>query len=88
MPIYNGILEIVELDSGAIELRRSYGDGSSGTSALTRLDEATYVLVDSASGDKFRTKSSDGHLDLLDNEGFIRLATRLSETPSKGECGF
>ena len=87
MPQYNGIMEIVITDSGVIELRTRYGDGSS---AVTKLDEqpgGIYGAVGSGSGDKYRVVPSDGNLQLLDNDGLIRVATRLENTPKPGECG-
>ena len=88
MPVYNGILEIVSTDSGVIELRRRYGDGSSGTSTLTQIDEETFAIVNSASGDRYRIVTSNGSLELLDDEGPIRVAARLSDISRQAECGF
>lgn len=88
MPIYNGILEIVSTEPGVIELRRRYGDGSSGTSTLTQSVEGIYAVANSTSGDRYRIVSSSGSLELLDDEGLIRVATRLSDKSREGECGF
>lgn len=87
LPQYNGILSIVVKDDGAVELRRRYGDGSSGITMLTELGNSTYAAVSSNSGDKYRIVSADGNLKLLDEEGLIRVATRLSNTPKPGDCG-
>ncbi len=87
MPQYNGIMEIVITDDGAIELRTRYGDGSSAVSELNEQSGGIYAAIGSSSGDKYRIVSADGNLQLLDNDGLIRVATRLENTPQPGECG-
>ena len=87
MPQYNGIMEIVITDDGAIELRTRYGDGSSGVTKLDEQSGGIYAAVGSSSGDKYRVVPSDGNLQLLDSDGLIRVATRLENTPKPGECG-
>ena len=87
MPKYNGILEIVITDSGAVEMRSRYGDGSRGVTKLTEVDGGMYVPVASFSRHQYRIVPSNGDLQLLDNDGLIRVATRLENTPSPGECG-
>jgi len=87
MPQYNGIMEIVITDSGAIELRTRYGDGSNAVSVLNEQPGGIYAAVGSGSGDKYRVVPSDGNLQLMDNDGLIRVATRLENTPKPGECG-
>ena len=87
MPQYNGIMEIVITDDGAIELRTRYGDGSNAVSVLNEQPGGIYAAVGSGSGDKYRVVPSDGNLQLLDNDGLIRIATRLENTPQSGECG-
>ena len=62
MPKYNGILEIAVTDAGAVELRRRYGDGSSGVTELSELAGRIYAAVGSSSGDKYRIVSADGNL--------------------------
>jgi hypothetical protein len=88
IPAYNGVLEIAVSESGAVELRRYYGDKSSGTSSLTQSDNGTYWVDGSSSGDSFRIVQSSGDLQLLDNEGLIRVASRISDSPQSRECGF
>ena len=87
MPQYNGIMQIVITDDGSIELRTRYGDGSSAVSVLNEQSGGIYAAVGSGSGDKYRVVPSDGNLQLLDNDGLIRVATRLENTPQSGECG-
>ena len=87
MPQYNGIMEIVVTDDGAIELRTRYGDGSSAISKLVEGRGGIYEDAESTHGDKFRIVPADGNLQLLDNDGLIRVATRLENTPQPGDCG-
>ena len=87
MPQYNGIMEIVITDEGAIELRTRYGDGSSAVSRLEERKGGIYADVESTHGDKFRIVPADGNLQLLDNDGLIRVATGLENKPQPGECG-
>ena len=47
MPQYNGIMEIVITDSGAIELRTRYGDGSNVVSVLNEQSGGIYADVES-----------------------------------------
>ena len=88
MPKYNGVLEIAISDSGEAEMHRAYGDGSIGSSKLIESPDGFYLVDGSSSGDKYRVIGSDGNLQLLDNEGLIRVATRLNNLPQPGECGF
>ena len=83
----NGIMEVVITDDGAIEWRTRYGDGSNAVSVLNEQPGGIYAAVGSGSGDKYRVATSDGNLQLLDNDGLIRVATRLENTPKPGECG-
>jgi len=87
MPKYNGILAIVITDDGAIELRSRWGDGSSLVTKLSEQGGGIYAAVGSSSGDKYRVVPADGNLQLLDNDGLIRVAIRLENTPQPGECG-
>ena len=87
MPKYNGILAIVITDDGAVELRTRWGDGSSLVTKLSEKAGGIYAAVGSSSGDKYRVVPADGNLQLLDNDGLIRVAIRLENTPQPGECG-
>ena len=87
MPKYNGIMAIVITDDGAVELRTRWGDGSSLVIKLSEQGGGIYAAVGSSSGDKYRVVPADGNLQLLDNDGLIRVAIRLENTPQPGECG-
>ncbi len=87
MPKYNGILAIVITADGTVELRTEWGDGSSLVTELSEQAGGIYAAVGSSSGDKYRVVPADGNLQLLDNDGLIRVAIRLENTPQPGECG-
>ncbi len=87
MPKYNGIMAIVITDDGAVELRMRWGDGSSLVTKLSEQGGGIYAAVGSSSGDKYRVVPADGNLQLLDNDGLIRVAIRLENTPQPGDCG-
>ena len=87
MPQFNGIMEIVVTDDGAIELRVRFADGSSAVVQLREQPGGIYAASESSSGDKYRIVPADGNLQLLDNDGLIRVATRLENTPQPGDCG-
>ncbi len=86
LPQYNGILEIVISDGGAIELRTRNGDGTRTATALSELGGGIYAAKGSSTGEKYRVEP-DGSLALLNYEGFARLAIRLDDTPKRGDCG-
>ncbi len=87
MPELNSIKEIVLTDDGDIELRSRYGDGSSGVEKLAEKSGQLYVALNNAHGEKFRIVPADGNLQLLDDDGVFRVATRLENKPQPGECG-
>lgn len=86
MPKFNYVMAIVVGDDGKVILRSKFGDGSSGTSQLREAGGGIYEMVKSGSGDKYRIIPSTGDLQLLDNDGLVRVATRLENTPKSGEC--
>lgn len=46
-----------------------------------------WVAAGYSSGDRYRVVPADGNLQLLHNDGLIRVATRLENKPQPGECG-
>jgi len=86
MPQYNSILEIVVADNGVAELRVRNGDGSRSVTTLEEQGFGIYAAIGSSTGDKYRVEP-DGSLALLNYKGFARLATRLGNTPKRGDCG-
>ncbi|MFQ5799541.1 MAG: hypothetical protein ACE5H0_12735 [Bacteroidota bacterium] len=86
MPKYNHTMAIVVADDGKVVLKSKFGDGSSKTSELREPAGGIYEEIGSASGDKYRIIPSTGNLQLLDEDGLIRVATRLENAPQSGEC--
>lgn len=86
MPQYNSILKIVVTRDGDAEMRTRFADGSRTVTKLRKEDRGIYVAIGSRSGDKYRIEP-DGSLHLLDNDGLVRVATRLANTPEPGDCG-
>ena len=86
MPKFNQTMAIVVGNDGKVVLQSKFGDGSSNTSQLRETAGGIYETVGSGSGDKYRIIPSNGNLQLLDNDGLIRVATRLENTPKSGEC--
>jgi len=85
MPQYNSILEIVVANNGMTELRVRNGDGSRTVTTLEDQGFGIYAAIGSSTGDKYRVEP-DGSLALLNYKGFARLATRLGDTPKRGDC--
>ena len=85
MPKFNHTMTIVAMNDGKVVLRSNFGDGSSTTSQLREVGGDIYEQVGGSAGDKFRIVPSTGDLQLLDNDGLIRTAKRLENTPRSGE---
>lgn len=86
MPDFNRIIEIVINEDDEVIMRNDFADGSSGQDKLEEVSGSRYVKIDSPSGDNYRIVSSSGDLQLLDEDGLIRTATRLENKASSGEC--
>ncbi len=86
MPKHNYILAIVIDDEGKVVLKRQFRNGSSSTRELREVAGNIYEMPGVRYGDKFRIVPSTGYLQLLDNDGLIRIASRLENTPQRGEC--
>lgn len=74
------------LISGGIALRSNFNDGSSSLHVLRELRGNVYAKIGSRTGDKYRIVPSTGDLQLLDNDGLIRVASRLENFPQANEC--
>ena len=86
LPKYNRIVTVVIADDGAVVARSQFNDGSSHTRTLHEAAGGLYEVVGSAHGDKLRIVAATGELQLLDDDGLIRIATRLENTPQSNEC--
>ena len=79
-------MAIVITDGGKVVLMSSFGDGSSNTNELREASGGIYEKIGSSHEDKYQIVSSTGNLQLLDNAGLVRVATRLGNTPRSNEC--
>ena len=86
MPKHNGTMAIVITNDGKVVLKSKFNDGSSIINELREAPGGIYVAIGSSSGDKYRVIPSTGNLQLLDNDGLVRVATRLENTPQRNEC--
>ena len=86
MPKYNRIMAIVIADDGKVVLKSTFGDGSSNISELREVDGEIYEIIESCCGEKYRIIPATGNLQLLDEDGFVRVVTRLENTPQSREC--
>ncbi|MHA7873167.1 MAG: hypothetical protein ACX939_12525 [Hyphococcus sp.] len=85
-PKFRAELSIVIKDNGDVVMRSKYADGSGGTYPLNEIGNDMYEQQNSRHGDKYRIVRSTGELQLLDNDGLIRTAKRLENTPHRGDC--
>lgn len=85
-PKYNGIITILVTDGGSVQAFVKYGDGSSRKGTLREDGGNIYSKLGSATGDRYRIVPSTGNLQLIDNDGLIRTATRLENKAQPGEC--
>ena len=88
MPKYNRTMAIIVSDTGKVALKSMFNDGSSSTNELREAPGGVYVKVGSSSGDRYRVVPHTGELQLLDNDGLIRLASRLANSPQRNECSY
>lgn len=86
MPQFNNTMTIVLNDMRDTVLKRNFADGSSKIDTLHELPNGIYEKSNSAQGDKYKIKPNNGDLQLLDNDGLIRIAKRLENTQKSGEC--
>ena len=87
MPTYNRIITIRLNATGAAEAHSLFGDGSEMTQGLHEVSGNVFAVLDSPSNDRSRIVPSSGELQLIDNDGLIRVARRLGNTRTPGECG-
>ncbi len=86
-PSFWSVIIIEVQDNGDLAAIVNHRDGSVNESVLEEVGGDVMTVVGSSSGDKYRVVPSTGSLQLLDNDGFIRSAQRLENTPHAGECG-
>ena len=69
-----------------VVLRSKFNDGSSSVHELHEAAGGIYVKIGSHTGDKYRIVPNTGDLQLLDDDGLIRMATRLENSSQINEC--
>ena len=79
-------MTLVIVPDGSLVFRHSFSDGSSGEYEMVELGNETYAEVEAEFGQKYRIVQSSGDLQLLDEDGLIRIARRLENAPRTGEC--
>jgi hypothetical protein len=85
-PGLSAIMQISADNSGSVGMRVSYSDGSGAEFALDELGAEVYAEPDNSWGERYRIVPATGELQLLDDDGLIRTASRLENTPRDGEC--
>ena len=85
-PQYNRTMAIVVTNDEKVVLQSAFNDGSSSVNELREASSGIYSKVGSSSGDKYRVVPSSGDLQLLDDDGLVRVARRLENTPQRNEC--
>lgn len=78
-------ITIVIRGTDALALRL-FRDGSSQEQALVEHSGGVFAVVDNPRGDRFRIVPNNGELQLIDNDGLIRIARRLENQPQQGDC--
>ena len=77
LPKYNGTIAIVITNDGKVVLKSKFKDGSSMLEDLRETAGNIYEVIGSGSGDKLRIDPSTGDLQFLDDDGLIRVVSRL-----------
>ena len=79
-------MTIAIADDGKVILRTKFRDGSATTQELRERPGGMYEVIGSKYGDRYRIIPSSGNLQLIDDDGLIRRASRLENTPQSNEC--
>lgn len=85
LPQYNSTMAIIINDGKAV-LKSKFNDGSSSIRELREATGSIYEIIGSGFGEKYRIVPGSGDLQLIDEDGLIRVATRLENTPQSNEC--
>jgi hypothetical protein len=83
---YNRVMTVYKTDDDAAMLRSVFADGSETRSELKERPSGEYLKVGSTHGDRYRVDKSSGNLRLIDNDGLIRVATRIGDAAGLEEC--
>ena len=60
--------------------------GSTLEQELIEKSDMVFLVSDSPSGDGYRVISTSGNLHIFDDDGIIREAVRLENSPQQGDC--
>jgi len=85
-PDFVGVITNVVADQGGTEVGSEFADASNLVRELREASGGIFEVVDSGSGDRCRIVPNSGQLQLLDNDGLIRIAKRLENTQQFGDC--
>jgi len=85
-PKYNRTMTIKVNDNGMLMAFSRFGDGSTNESKLTERSGGVFFVNGSSSGDRYRIIPATGNIQLIDNDGLIRVANRLENEPRLGDC--
>lgn len=88
VPNYRGadmVITIVARGASAF-VRYEFVDGTTAEAELVEQSGAVFVVVDSGHGDRYRVVPGNGELQLIDNDGLIRVARRLENQPTPRDC--
>ena len=85
LPVGDRIMTIVVRDNGNVDVVSTFRNSAPLVQRLREQRGSVYSIVGSSSGDRMRI-TAPGNLQLLDNDGLIREANRLENTPRPREC--
>lgn len=83
---FKQVIMIIKKASSKLIAKTEFYDGSKRTLELSETPGGFLLIDGSSQGDKFRIVDVNGELRILDDDGFIRSATRLENTPEPGDC--
>ena len=87
VPAMYGVLTHRANDNGTVELLSEYYDGSKGLKKLEERGGNIFYVPGDRFGQRYRLVTRTGNLQLIDNDGLIRTAKRLGNSPQPNECG-
>ena len=85
-PDFNMVRSIIAGSDGTVIMRIQANDGSDWVDPLREARGGVFHKEDSPTGDSYRIVQNTGDLQLIDDAGLIRVAERLENVPTRGEC--
>ena len=83
---YSNLIEIVGGEAGSVVQRSTFADGASTQSVLEEVGDGVFLVAGSSSGERYRIVPNTGDLQILDNDGVIRTASRIKSSDSNSSC--